>query len=293
MRPIIDLIFRSAIGYTQMKNHYNPESKPKPSILVTDLDGTLIPLTDNAENTEALLSLNKEHNQNKFKLIFATGRSYNSVIKAIETLHLPTPEWMICDVGTSIYQNIGGRFERLQDYETHLADKVGIDNRASIESSLHTIAQLELQEPGSQQRFKISYQCAGEDLQPLVGQINQLLQTKSWPLACMGSIDPFLDKGLIDILPVGVNKSYAVLWLSAYAHFNADEVIYAGDSGNDYAALIAGFRAILVANASTGLAEQVQQGLKKIEKLDYLFQANKVATSGVLEGCEYFRLFDE
>ena len=109
----------------------------------------------------------------------------------------------------------------------------------------------------------------------------------------MGSLDPFLDRGLIDVMPGPVSKAYALLWLATHASSAPDEVIYAGDSGNDLAALGAGFRAIVVANASPGLAAKVstlqqERGIPA----DHLYQAKGEASSGVLEGCRHYGLFE-
>jgi sucrose-6-phosphatase len=41
----------------------------------------------------------------------------------------------------------------------------------------------------------------------------------------MGSLDPFLNCGLLDVLPKGVSKAYALLWLSTHADFKPDEVV--------------------------------------------------------------------
>jgi hydroxymethylpyrimidine pyrophosphatase-like HAD family hydrolase len=88
-----------------------------------------------------------------------------------------------------------------------------------------------------------------------------------------------------------VSKAYALIWLTTHADFTPDDAIYAGDSGNDLAALAAGFHAVVVANASEGLAEKVsalqqERGIPA----DRLYAAKAPASSGVLEGCRHFGL---
>ena len=97
---------------------------------------------------------------------------------------------------------------------------------------------------------------------------------------------------LLDVLPAQVSKAYALIWLATHADFLPDEVVYAGDSGNDLAALICGFRAIVVANDSEGLADRVAASLEERSLLDRLYLARDQATSGVLEGCRHFGLID-
>ncbi|MCA9201251.1 MAG: hypothetical protein KDA87_27105, partial [Planctomycetales bacterium] len=61
---------------------------------------------------------------------------------------------------------------------------------------------------------------------------------------------------------------------------------------NDWAALTAGFRAILVANADRDLAQRVFQFHQEHGWQNRLFLATQPATSGVLEGCCWFELLD-
>jgi hydroxymethylpyrimidine pyrophosphatase-like HAD family hydrolase len=99
-----------------------------------------------------------------------------------------------------------------------------------------------------------------------------------------------MQRGLIDVLPIGVSKAYALLWLSSHADFSPDEVIYSGDSGNDYAAMVSGFRTIIVGNGTPDLINKVKQKLKQRNLTERLFIAEGEATTGVLEGCRHFKL---
>jgi HAD superfamily hydrolase (TIGR01484 family) len=69
-------------------------------------------------------------------------------------------------------------------------------------------------------------------------------------------VDPFEGQGLLDFLPRDVSKAYALKWWSDYHGVSHSDVVFAGDSGNDLAALTAGFCAILVANADRGVARE-------------------------------------
>ncbi|HCS55368.1 MAG TPA: hypothetical protein DIW81_27925, partial [Planctomycetaceae bacterium] len=64
------------------------------------------------------------------------------------------------------------------------------------------------------------------------------------------------------------------------------------DSGNDYAAFVSGFRAILVNNTNSKIVDQVAQEHQKLGYTDRMYHAKSSATSGVLEGCRAFQLFD-
>jgi sucrose-6F-phosphate phosphohydrolase len=273
-----------------MNNHFNPESQIAPSVLASDLDGTLIPLPDYPSNLDALAHLKKALNAAAITTIFATGRHFESVLEAMAQYDLPTPDWIVCDVGSGIYQRVNGRFERLDTYASHLEDVSGGVDREAIEAVLHCVEGLELQPLDHQQQFKISYQSSSESVYRLVDEVEALLKECGLSYGCMGSVDPFLNRGLLDVMPNGISKAYALLWLSQYANFQAEEVVYAGDSGNDFAALVSGFRSIIVANASAGLVDDLQRSLAQRSLESRLYVSKGTASSGVLEGCHYFGL---
>jgi HAD superfamily hydrolase (TIGR01484 family) len=207
----------------------------------------------------------------------------------MEELSLSKPDWIICDVGTSVYHFKEGAFRLYTPYSQHLDEKVGKQNRDAVEALLTPLENLALQCDAHQGKYKISFECETNQTESLVHSAEVLLKQEHLPYDVHGSVDPFLDCGLIDVLPKGVSKAYAVTWLASHADFQPDAVIYAGDSGNDLSALTAGFRAILVANHSQGLDTQIRERLG--DAAETLVYASKgTATSGVLEGCRHFGL---
>lgn len=269
--------------------YFNPQPGFAPRLLATDLDGTLIPLPGNEDNPEALREIEKSRFDGKLPLVFATGRHLESVEKAIIEYSLPQPDWIICDVGSRIVDCRGDSRIDFNAYLEHLENLAGGLSRAEVEQALAGIDGLHLQVPEHQTEFKVSYECASENLAGILAQVEQSIA--DLPYSCMGSLDPFLDCGLIDVMPGRVNKAYALLWLATHADFKPEEVVYSGDSGNDLAALASGFHAIVVANASRGLADKVSALQKEREvPADRIFEAKGEATSGVLEGCIHYGL---
>jgi len=272
-------------------DRFNPQSAIAPKVLATDLDGTLIPLPDEPRNVSDLARLSDHFSGNAEQtLVFATGRHFESVLEAMDDYKLPIPDWIICDVGSAIYQKTAHGFEVFEKYTDHLGEVSSGMPRTKVEPLLEGIDGLALQPPEHQQRFKISYQSSAQSVLKLVDEVNRVLQTAKLPYQCMGSLDPFQNCGLLDVMPAGVSKAYALMWLSTHADFQPDEVVYSGDSGNDFAALVCGFRAIIVANGSEGLAEKVTASLQDRNLADRLYCAKGCATSGVLEGCRHFGL---
>lgn len=273
-------------------SYFNPQKDMLPKWLATDLDGTLIPLPEIPENTADLRAISTAREKTGMGLIYTTGRHFKSVLQAIEDFKMPIPDWIICDVGSSIYHRSSNGFERFNSYENHLLELSGGTHRDVIQTRLQSVNGLEPQSPDHQQRYKISYESEVDTVDQLVDSVNSMLQKDGLPYYCMGSLDPFLNRGLLDVLPKGVSKAYALLWLSSHADFQPDEVVFSGDSGNDFAALVSGFRAIIVANASKGLADRVRQELSSRQLDDRLYLARGQATSGVLEGCRFFGLIE-
>lgn len=269
---------------------FKPQKAVPAAVLATDLDGTLIPLPMHGENRRALEALNQYHQAAQYRLVFATGRHFDSVVHAMQTYGLPQPEWVVCDVGTSVYRRDADRFTRYAPFDAYLTDCAGGARREDVEGLVDGVADLMRQPPDHQQRFKLSYDCAARDLLRLAGVINERLRAAALPWHCLSSLDPFRGIGLIDVLPGQASKAAALIWLAGHADFTPDEVVYAGDSGNDRAALVCGFRAIVVANADADLVTDVAAELEQRGLGDYCFHAPSPATSGVLEGCRHYGL---
>ena len=239
-------------------------SKPQvnPDILVSDLDGTLIPLPNIEQNKEDLIGLNKLRETHDFKLIFATGRSFDSVLGAIEDYALPVPDWIICNVGTSIYEKSSDSFSALHAYHEKLNKICHEVDHHKVKESFKHLKELRLQPEENQSDFKISYWYEESELHEMVDKISEIQQQESLPYTCLGSVDPFNSRGLIDVLPLGVNKAYALDWLVDLLELRSDRIVYAGDSGNDLAALVGDYASILVGNAKARVRSEVKERLK-------------------------------
>lgn len=261
-----------------------------PRVLATDLDGTLIPLPGRPENKADLETLSSLLEAKGRELIFCTGRHYESVLEALDDFDLPLPKWMICGVGSAIYENVDGAFRRCGPYNGHLNEVAAHIELQSLRELMAPVEGVSLQIEAHQDRFKLSYDCAGEELETVSARVNALLEARRMPFHCMASLDPFHGLGFLDILPKGVTKAYALVWLSTHGDFDPGEVVYAGDSGNDFAALTHGFRAILVGNATETLRTRVRDALRTDGWEDRLHCAEGHATTGVLEGCRAFGL---
>ncbi len=272
-----------------MQTHNNKRNNNL-NVLVSDLDGTLIPFPGVRQNEEDLDQIHRLRETHDFMLIFATGRSFQSVQDALEQHLLPVPDWIICDVGTSVYEKSGDSFSNLRDYHEKLDEIcVGVDRR-EIETILEPLKGLQLQPEENQSDFKISYWCEENELHRFVDQVNEIRQQNSLPYTCLGSVDPFSKRGLVDILPAKVDKAYALEWLSELLDLTAGRILYAGDSGNDLAALVGRYASVVVGNASEQLRTEALKLLKAHNREETCYFAENFATSGVLEGMKHYKM---
>jgi HAD superfamily hydrolase (TIGR01484 family) len=286
-----------------------PIKTQSPPILATDLDGTLIPLATATDEPPpanghinsaaicpqrlALATLRRLAGADKLEIIFVTGRHHDSVISIMNTEGLPVPRWIICDVGTTLlYRSDDQRYRPSQAYVNHLDTIVGGFDTESLAQAITGFNGLVLQEPEKQGRHKLSFYCDRARLDTHVAEIEHRLAEVAAPYRIISSVDPFNGDGLIDLLPLGTDKSSALAWWADSSGYEADRIVFAGDSGNDFAALTSGFRAILVGNADRELARRVVQHHQRVGTEDRVYLARSPATAGVLEGCIRFGLAD-
>jgi len=258
--------------------------------LATDLDGTLIPLDGNEHNRNDLKQLKHLVARSTFDLMYVTGRHFELVADAIEAHQLPLPGWIICDVGTTLLHWSEEEFRRVDEYRTQLTSIVEAFPVEQLRESLTGLPQLRLQEPEKQGEFKLSYYCDASDLEQAASKIRDRIAREHAPYSLICSTDPFENVGLLDLLPKRVSKAYALEWWTNFTNHDREQVIFAGDSGNDTAALTAGYRSIVVGNARESVKTEVQTAHEMQGTLDRLYLAKNPATSGVLEGCRHFGL---
>ncbi|MGF1452806.1 MAG: HAD-IIB family hydrolase, partial [Opitutales bacterium] len=261
--------------------------------LATDLDGTLIPLPDEPLHRWACARLKFLLGRDHIPFMFATGRHFESAHAAIAQYGLPVPQWIVCNVGTDVYERrADGSYKRMEAFHEHLhAFAKGVTTE-DVYAAVKDVDGIVLQPQDVQGPFKLSFFADPEKLESLSAELTERVQAKSLQYEVMTSVDPGKSHGLIDLLPNDVHKAHAVMWLADHVGFSPDHVIYAGDSGNDYAALTHGFRAIVVGNASPGLAEKVKTALNEAARLECFYEAEFGATAAVLEGCLNYELFN-
>lgn len=261
-------------------------------LLASDMDGTVIPLHRRPGAKKSVRNFKAFVNAQGLQLLLAyvTGRDLNLALEGIKTWGLPTPRLLACDVGTTMYVRRGDKWHCDQMYRRMMRESFGGCEGADIISMLGSVDALTLQETEKQAEFKVSYYVSlHQNKKQLIRSIKGRLARRGVRSNLVYSVDQKKKKGLLDILPSNVAKDTAVRYLQAKQKIPTENVIYAGDSGNDLLAFLSGYKSIIVANTPPTVKKVVRHSISRKPALENkIYFAKERSTRGVLEGCRHF-----
>ena len=264
----------------------------RPFLLCTDLDRTLIPNGAVAESPGARAHFANLASQPYVTLAYVSGRNLAQIEEAIQTYQLPTPNFAITDVGSSIYQHKFNGWQSWRAWDVRIGLDWAGSSAAHISSLLADLGELRLQEPEKQAEHKLSFytplSASATKLQRVIGQ---RLAQHGVQANVIWSVDEETQLGLVDILPARAGKRQAVEFLMRARGFSREQTIFAGDSGNDLDLMLSDIPAVLVANAHPDVkAQSVTQSNNNlyIAQGDFLGM-NGNYSAGILEGISHFR----
>jgi HAD superfamily hydrolase (TIGR01484 family) len=263
-----------------------------PILLCTDLDRTLLPNGYQPESPGARKLFDKLAAFPFVSLAYVSGRDLGLLEGAIEDYQLPIPDFMLGDVGTTIFRNNNGNWEALEEWQKRIAqDWQGI-TRDNLETLLADIKELTVQEREKQGTFKLSYYTS-QDIAPdtLIEKVNQHLTKCPARVSLVHSIDEVNKIGLFDILPASATKLHGVRFLIERSGISPTRTIYAGDSGNDMEVFLSRIKTVLVANSSPEI--QAQALNTSFPETVYiargeLLNMNGNYAAGILEGLAHY-----
>jgi sucrose-6F-phosphate phosphohydrolase len=265
-------------------------------LLCTDLDRTLLPNGPQPETPGARERFHRLAARPEITLVYVTGRHRMLVEEAITAYALPRPDYVIGDVGTTIYQLESGNWHPWQEWE----EQIGCDwpdmNAGDLQLLFNDLPTLRLQEDSKQNRFKLSYYVSLQtDREALVQEMNRRLNDNSIKANLIWSIDEPEDTGLLDLLPAGATKLHALEFLMQHRDFTLEQTVFAGDSGNDLQVLCSPLQSVLVANAAPEVREEAIRLAEENGSGDALYLArgnfremNGNYSAGILEGVAHF-----
>lgn len=263
-----------------------------PILLATDLDRTLLPNGPQPESPLARAYFAALAARPEVRLVYVTGRNRELVEAAMAGYGLPRPDFVIADVGTTLYEVHGDDWHAQADWRAAIAaDWMGRDH-AELAACLRDTPGLSLQEAAKQSACKLSYYAAAlADPSDLLARVAADLAASGARVNLVWSVDETTATGLLDVLPARASKLHALEFLRERLAIPKSRTVFAGDSGNDMEVLTSDIPAVLVANAQeTVRAEAVAgaPGASLYLARGGLFGMNGNYSAGLLEGLVHF-----
>lgn len=257
-------------------------------LIACDMDGTVIPLENGPEHRRHVEAFRAAVERAEgVRLAYVTGRHFPHALQGIEEHGLPAPDYLSCEVGTSIRVRDGADYRVDEAYRAAMADALGADMDA-LRAVLRDAPGLTLQPEGEQGEFKASFDTSWPVPPALLADMEERIAGAGAKVSVVVSRHVGGGHGLVDVLPAGVAKDRAVRHLAEREGLPPERVIYAGDSGNDLAALVSGVQGIVVGNAPDPLVEEIRRQAAERGLEERVHFARGRYAAGVLEGCRHF-----
>jgi len=265
-------------------------------LLCTDMDRTVIPNGSQPEDPAARAWFRAFCHRTEVCLAYVTGRHLQLVQQAIADYELPVPDYAITDVGSRIYRVVDGNWRSMSRWEEQIAPDWNGKSHAELERALCPISELMLQEAEKQNRFKLSYYLELDvDRESVMQRMRRTLVDLGVAASLIWSVDDLTQVGLLDVLPENATKLHGLKFLQQQLNYTHDEVLFAGDSGNDLPVLGSDVRSVLVANASAEVKQQARQLVDEAGHTESLYLAQEGVepfggnyAAGVLQGVHHF-----
>lgn len=266
-------------------------------LICTDLDRTLIPNGPQSESPGAREHFATLAAHPDVMLAYVSGRHRALVEQAIANYLLPVPDFVIGDVGTTIYQvGKSKAWVRQVEWEASIAADWDGRSHAEVKSMLIDLPSLRLQETTKQNDFKLSYYVPMQsDHGALSTMITDRLQQNGVAARLIWSVDEPAGIGLLDVVPRRASKQHAIEALMATHGYDFDSTVFSGDSGNDIEVLASPIPATLVANSQAAVRDLALQLAARSGHAQRLYIAqggfqgmNGNYAAGILEGVAHY-----
>ncbi len=237
-------------------------------LIVTDLDNTL---TGDDEALRELLDRIDRAEHCGFGI--ATGRRLDDALEVIEKLGLPRPDVLDTSVGTELHYG-----ESLTD-DLSWRKQIGHHWRPDeIRDLLGEVEGLFLQTEKEQSEFKISYTRDAE-VAPSIAAIRRMLREAGLRAKLVFSLGMYLD-----VIPVRGGSELSMRHLLYKWGFTPEQVLVAGDSGNDEGMLKGRTLGVVVGNHGPEL--------EPLRRWPRVYFAEGHHARGILEGIDYYQFLD-
>jgi HAD superfamily hydrolase (TIGR01484 family) len=265
-------------------------------LLATDLDRTLLPNGAQPESPLARPRFRRFVARPEVRLAYVSGRHRALVEMAMAEYDLPRPDFVIGDVGTSLYEVHGDDWRQRSDWQHAIAEDWAGRGHDELAAALADIPELRLQEAAKQGPCKLSYYAeALSDPSELLARVGERLAATGARCNLVWSVDETTATGLLDVLPARASKLHALEFLREHLGIPLNHTVFAGDSGNDMEVLISSIPSVLVANAQEAVrAEAVAHAIGRGHGPTLYLARGGLAgmngnySAGILEGVAHF-----
>lgn len=270
---------------------------PEKYLVCTDLDRTLIPNGPASESPGADRLFAALAARPDVTLTYVSGRHRALVEQAMEEYCLPLPDFVLGDVGTTIYR-VGPNqdWQRDESWEQDIRQDWSGLTHEDLVALLSNLPGLRLQEPSKQNHFKLSYYLDTKDeIHVLSRTIKDLIDNAGVRARLVWSMDDITGERLLDVLPSSASKRHAIEALMEIEGFSLQQTVFCGDSGNDLEVLASPIPAVLVANARPEIKRQAGTLAEEAGCKEQLYVArggflgmNGNYRGGMLEGIAHY-----
>jgi glucosylglycerol-phosphate synthase len=238
-----------------------------PILLATDLDGTFLAGTPTLRRQ--LYRLVELHPD--IRLAWVTGRGVESVLPLLADPSLPTPEFLICDVGATVLFASG--MQPIQPLQSRIEARW--PGELAVERAM---ARFDLVRQRVPQQRRCSYECDPDRLEMLRPEIERVA-------AELGCDVLYSASHYLDILPKDTNKGSSLRALVTQLGLDDGRVLVAGDTLNDLALFGQGFRGVCVHGSEPRLLQAVSDRRE-------VLSARSPGCDGILEALGHFSLLE-
>ena len=239
-------------------------------LIIADIDNTL---TGDDEAMHEFFEL-ITHAEDNIGFGIATGRRYEEVRKLMADFSIPNPEVLITSVGTEIYY--GKNYTLDKSWQKH------IDFRWNRDKILEVLSQIDgffLQEEEQQSKYKVSWEVDFERA-PSVPAIKRILRENGVRAKVVASLGMYLD-----VIPARAGSGLSIRHMAFKWGFPLENILIAGDSGNDEEMLAGNTLGVVVGNYSPEL--------EKLRKYPRVYFAEATHARGIMEGISYYNFLDK
>jgi sucrose-phosphate synthase len=268
LRDVIDIVNHAErpAAMDRTKSRQLPEFD---RLIITDLDNTL---TGDDRSLAEFIEIVKS--EDHIGLGIATGRTLESALSLMEELHLPRPDVLATDCGTGLHY--GQNLTPDLTWQRQIGEAWQPEEVRRVLDDLPGVFP---QEEEHQSEYKVCYEIDAA-VAPNQTAIRKLLREAGLRVKVVISLGMYMD-----VIPVRGGSGLCLRHLLFKWGFNPEQVLVAGDSGNDAGMLLGKTLGVVVGNHGNEL--------EYLRKRPRIYFARASHAAGIVEGIHYYQFLND